>query len=64
MDDADPIGADRRATAGVGIDDVHRIEFDVDWPPGHVGAYLLDTPEPILIDAGMTGERAGDRLER
>ena len=64
MDDADPIGADQRATAGVGIDDVHRIEFDVDWPPGHVGAYLLDTPEPILIDAGMTGERAGDRLER
>ncbi|PSP73671.1 hydroxyacylglutathione hydrolase [Halobacteriales archaeon QS_3_64_16] len=63
MDDADPIGADRSVTTGIGIDDVHRIEFDVDWPPGHVAAYLLETPELTLIDAGMTGERAGDRLE-
>ncbi|PSP61482.1 hypothetical protein BRC77_13020 [Halobacteriales archaeon QH_8_64_26] len=63
MDDVNTIGADRRTTAGVGIEDVHRIEFDVDWPPGHVAAYLLDTPEPTLIDTGMTGERAGDRLE-
>jgi glyoxylase-like metal-dependent hydrolase (beta-lactamase superfamily II) len=63
MDDVNPIGVDRRTTAGVGIEDVHRIEFDVDWPPGHVAAYLLDTPEPTLIDTGMTGERAGDRLE-
>jgi glyoxylase-like metal-dependent hydrolase (beta-lactamase superfamily II) len=64
MDDADPIGADRSVTTGIGIDDVHRIEFDVGWPPGHVAAYLLETPELTLIDAGMTGERASDRLEQ
>lgn len=32
---------------------VHRIEFDVDWPPGHVACYLLDGREPVLVDAGM-----------
>ncbi|MEF8904219.1 MAG: MBL fold metallo-hydrolase [Haloarculaceae archaeon] len=31
---------------------VHRVEFDVDWPPGHVACYLLDGPEPTLVDAG------------
>lgn len=31
---------------------VHRLEFDVDWPPGHVAAYLIDGPEPVLVDAG------------
>jgi hypothetical protein len=33
MDDVNPIGVDRRTTAGVGIEDVHRIEFDVDLAP-------------------------------
>jgi len=31
---------------------VHRVEFDVDWPPGHVACYLLDAEEPVLVDAG------------
>ena len=35
---------------------VHRVEFDVDWPPGHVACYLLDGPEPILVDAGMPAD--------
>lgn len=39
--------------------DVHRIEIEVDWPPGHVAAYLIAGPEPILVDAGMAGETAG-----
>lgn len=30
---------------------VHRLEFDVDWPPGHVAAYLVDGAEPVLVDA-------------
>ncbi|WP_336327211.1 MBL fold metallo-hydrolase [Halovenus sp. HT40] len=34
---------------------VHRIEIEVDWPPGHVAAYLIDGSEPILVDAGMDG---------
>lgn len=37
---------------------VHRIEFDVDWPPGHVACYLLDGEEPVLVDAGMAGGEA------
>lgn len=36
---------------GVGV--VHRIDFDVDWPPGHVAAYLLAGDEPVLVDVGM-----------
>ncbi|WP_440769719.1 MBL fold metallo-hydrolase [Natronorubrum sp. DTA28] len=31
---------------------IHRLEFDVPWPPKHVAAYVIDGPEPILIDAG------------
>jgi len=38
--------------------DVHRIEIDVDWPPGHVACYLVAGPEPILIDAGMAGKES------
>lgn len=34
---------------------IHRIEFGVDWPPGHVAGYLVDCDEPVLIDAGMPG---------
>lgn len=31
--------------------DVHRLEFDVEWPPGHVACYVIGGPEPILVDA-------------
>jgi glyoxylase-like metal-dependent hydrolase (beta-lactamase superfamily II) len=41
---------------------VHRIEFDVDWPPGHVASYLIDCEEPTLVDAGMPGADAEHRL--
>lgn len=34
---------------------LRRLEFDVDWPPGHVAAYLIEDDEPILIDAGDPG---------
>jgi glyoxylase-like metal-dependent hydrolase (beta-lactamase superfamily II) len=34
------------------LSQIHRLEFDVPWPPKHVAAYLLEGPEPILIDAG------------
>lgn len=30
---------------------VHRLEFGVKWPPGHVACYVIDGPEPILVDA-------------
>ncbi|AXR78560.1 MBL fold metallo-hydrolase [Natrarchaeobaculum sulfurireducens] len=47
LDDSDEFGRreDEPAT-------VHRLEFDVPWPPKHVAAYLIQGPEPILIDAG------------
>ena len=32
---------------------IHRLEFDVEWPPGHVVCYLVDGPEPILVDAAI-----------
>lgn len=42
---------------------VHRIEFEVDWPPGHVAAYLIESAEPVLVDAGMAGETGREELE-
>lgn len=35
---------------------LYRLEFDVPWPPKHVAAYVLDGPEPILIDAGTPAD--------
>lgn len=45
------------------LPDVHRIEISVDWPPGHVAATLIDSQEPILVDAGMVGEDATEELK-
>lgn len=36
--------------------DVHRIEFAIDWSPGHAAVYLVDGPEPVLVDAGVPGD--------
>ena len=41
---------------------VHRIEFDVAWPPGHVASYLVECDEPTLVDAGMAGADGETRL--
>lgn len=41
---------------------VHRLEFSVDWPPGHAAAYVVSGDEPILIDAGTPGERGSEEL--
>lgn len=41
---------------------IHRIEFGVDWPPGHVAGYLVDCDEPVLIDAGMPGSDSEELL--
>lgn len=41
---------------------VHRLEFGVDWPPGHVAAYLVTGDEPVLIDTGMAGDRGRETL--
>ncbi|ELY50397.1 MBL fold metallo-hydrolase [Natronolimnohabitans innermongolicus] len=41
---------------------VHRLEFTVEWPPGHSAAYLLDGDEPVLVDAGMPGDDARSEL--
>ncbi|QLD88036.1 MBL fold metallo-hydrolase [Natronomonas salina] len=43
------------------VDDVHRLEFEVDWRPGHVACYLVDGPEPILVDAALPDHDAALR---
>lgn len=35
--------------------DVRRLEFEVDFPPGHAAAYLVPGDEPVLFDAGTLG---------
>jgi glyoxylase-like metal-dependent hydrolase (beta-lactamase superfamily II) len=42
---------------------IHRLDFTVDWPPGHAAAYLIEGPEPILVDAGVPDERGTEELE-
>lgn len=44
-------------------DAVHRLEFDIDWAPGHAAAYLVAGDEPVLVDAGTPGETGRDELE-
>ena len=58
--DAAASSAKREAAGGT----VHRLEFDVDWPPGHVAAYLIDGPEPVLVDAGAPAEANDRELDR
>jgi glyoxylase-like metal-dependent hydrolase (beta-lactamase superfamily II) len=43
-----------RSTQGA----LHRLEFDVEWPPGHVACYLVDGPEPIVVDAAAPDHEA------
>lgn len=50
------------ASTGDALDRVHRLEFDVDWPPGHAAAYLIPSDEPILVDAGAPGEENEERF--
>lgn len=35
---------------------VHRVEWSVEWPPGNAAAYVVDTEETLLVDAGTLGE--------
>ncbi|MFT4884345.1 MAG: glyoxylase-like metal-dependent hydrolase (beta-lactamase superfamily II) [Natronomonas sp.] len=41
---------------------VHRIEFDIPWPPDTAYAYLVDGDEPVLVDAGAPGEESTETL--
>lgn len=43
-------------------DRVHRVEFDIEWPPKHVAMYLIEGPEPILVDAGAPGADAREQF--
>jgi glyoxylase-like metal-dependent hydrolase (beta-lactamase superfamily II) len=42
--------------------EIRRLEFEVDFPPGHVAAYLVPGPEPVLFDAGDLGSDGEDDL--
>jgi glyoxylase-like metal-dependent hydrolase (beta-lactamase superfamily II) len=40
-----------------GTESVGRVEFEVEFPPGHVACYVVDAGVPVLVDAGMPDER-------
>lgn len=40
------------------VTEVTRIDFDIEWPPKHAAAYLIEDPVPILIDTGDPQDRA------
>lgn len=54
--------SDRGPAGSPEVDRVHRIEFDVEWPPWHAAAFLIDGPEPVLVDAGAPGEDNTENL--
>ncbi|MFC7045956.1 MBL fold metallo-hydrolase [Halobacteriaceae archaeon GCM10025711] len=54
---ADGSASDRRTRHAV-----RRLEFDVDWPPGHVAAYLVEGEESVLVDAGTHEAHGADEL--
>lgn len=41
---------------------IHRIEYDVNWSPGHVASYLIECEQPVLIDAGMPDSDSQEQL--
>lgn len=41
---------------------VHRIEFDIPWPPNTAYAYLIEADDPVLVDAGSPGEAGTETL--
>lgn len=43
-------------------DDVTRLEFETNFPPGDVAAYLVETPAPILIDAATPDDATREEL--
>ena len=47
--------SERRLRAGT--ESVARVEFEVEFPPGHVACYVVDAGVPVLVDAGMPDER-------
>lgn len=42
--------------------EIHRLAFDVDFPPGHAAAYLVPAEEPLLVDAGTLGSAGEEAL--
>lgn len=55
--------SDGRRTDGTPFERIARLEWDMDVPPGSVAAYLIEGPEPILVDAGPPGADGRARLE-
>ena len=53
----EPTDAAAEADVSVG-----RVEFSVEWPPGHVAAYHVDGPELTLVDAGMDEQQGREEL--
>lgn len=47
------MGAPEQQSASCSTECVTRLQFEVDWPPYHVAAHLVDGDAPILVDAGV-----------
>lgn len=41
---------------------ITRLEFDIEWPPKHAAAYLIEADAPIVIDAGDPSDRASETI--
>ena len=41
---------------------ITRLDFDIEWPPKHAAAYLIETPAPILVDTGDPADRAAETI--
>lgn len=54
--------ADQASATAATADSIHRLEFEVPWPPDHVAAYLLEGDESILFDAAVHGDGAEETL--
>lgn len=42
---------------------VSRLDFDIEWPPKHAAAYLVDGAAPLLVDCGDPQERAETTIQ-
>ncbi|WP_049941708.1 MBL fold metallo-hydrolase [Haloterrigena turkmenica] len=50
-----------RASGSVSMP-ITRLDFDIEWPPKHAAAYLVETPAPVLVDTGDPADRAAETI--
>jgi glyoxylase-like metal-dependent hydrolase (beta-lactamase superfamily II) len=44
-------------------EDIHRLDLNMEWKPGHVAVYLVEASDgPVLIDAGVASDEGVEEL--